>query len=118
MTTETAPRSTPKRPRLRKGFFVGFAIVFVGLLMKETNVLVPGGNGVMSVPVFRYYLIELQRAVHSSGNLSLTSGAGPAAIVFLFQHSLCSAVGGVIGLGIAWFMRKRQSPNDDSSQSR
>ena len=114
MTTDTAPRSTPKRPGLRKGFLFGFAIVFVGLLMKETNVLLPGGNGVMSVPVFRYYLIELQRAIHSSGNLSLTSDAGPAAMVFLFQHSLCSAVGGVIGLGIAWVIQKRQSGNDDS----
>jgi len=91
-------------------FASGFLIVFVGMSLAVTMYSMhPSGEFVVACKLWRYYLIEIQRAVNSSGNLGPGTGASSAAISTAFQHVLLSAVGGAATWGVGWTVRKARA---------
>jgi hypothetical protein len=86
-------------------FVAGFVFLFFAL--SATVTMHPSGNAVVECKLGRYYMIEIARAMHVSGN-ALGSGAGgfSATIAIAGQHLLCSAVGGVAMPGVGWSMRQ------------
>jgi len=123
MTHRSPPRPTPDesdskttqgQPVRRRGlwlwFAAGFLIVFVGMLLTVRIYSVhPSGEYVVACRLWRYYVIEMQRAVHSSRFLGPTTRSSSAALTTAFQHVLFSALGGAVTLGIGWVVGRRQT---------
>jgi len=96
-----------RKRRLWIWFLAGFLIVFLGLSLTKTMYpLNRSGTAVIECKLWEYYVIEVQRAAHSSGNLGLTTGSTETAITIASQHLLFSAVGGGVMVGIALMVRK------------
>lgn len=84
-------------------FGFGFLLVFVCTSVTITMYsMVPSGEGVVAYKLWKYYVIEIQRALSSRGALGPESGSTSALATTAFQHFLCSAAGGVGMMGIAW----------------
>ena len=104
-------RQSTRNGRWWLWFLAGFLLVFVGMSLTVTRFSMhPSGNAVVSCKLWEYYVIEIQRALRSSGNLGPATGSSSAAVATAVQHVLCSAVGGAAMLGIAWGVRKIQGP--------
>jgi len=88
-------------------FAVGFLVVFVGMAVTiDMYPMVPSGQAVTRCKLWEYYGIEIRRAAGPHHAMGPTSGSGTAALVTAAQHLGMSVVGGVIGLGIGWLVRK------------
>ncbi|MGD9128256.1 MAG: hypothetical protein PVH19_12840 [Planctomycetia bacterium] len=98
-TTEEKPAS---KRRLWLWFVVGFLVVFLVMsFAMKMLALHPSGQFARYCPLWKYYIIEIRRAMGpSSRMLGPTSGCSAAAITVAFQHILCSAVGGFVSLGM------------------
>jgi hypothetical protein len=64
------------------------------------------GRAVYRTFVWHYYLLEIQRAWNSSGNLGPTTGSSAHAVSIALQHVLFSAVGGAVMIAIGWIIRR------------
>jgi len=95
--TEGTPNTPPRR--LRRWFIAGFVIVFVGMLF-FVNQNFYTGHAVFQCKLWRYYLLEIERASMSSGSLGPTSGSGTQALVFFVTHLVASGIGGLITMGL------------------
>ncbi len=103
------------RLRLWPWFLAGFLVVFVAMsLAITTDSIDPSGRGILSCPLWRYYIVEVQRAAASSGALGPASGSSLAAVVTAIQHVLCSSVGGLAVVGIAWAVRRSRARRRES----
>lgn len=115
--TETGPQQAAD-PTTRWGlwpwFIAGFVVVFLGMSVAVTmHSMLPSGRGVVGLPLWRYYIVELGRALTSSGGLGPSSRSGTAALTTAFQHLLCSTVGGTVTAGVAWAVKRlRKRPNN------
>lgn len=101
--------SGPSKPRrLWPWFVIGFVGVFVGTALCVTMFRMDdSGAGIVSEPLWRYYLAEGWRMhVLSPRSLGPTSGSTEAAFVVLMQHLVISSGGGAILVGIAWAVRR------------
>jgi hypothetical protein len=105
------PASTPSEayavrlPRLWVWFVAGFVLVFItAALTVSTFSWHPSGQTVTQVRLWRYYIIEIQRELTSSGNLGPTSGSFAAMLRMALEHLLFSAAGGAAMLAFAWFV--------------
>ncbi len=94
-----------RRPRLWLWFVAGFHLVFIGMSLLFSMDFYDG-RVLYRTKVWHYYVLEIQRAWNSTGNLGATSGNSEAAVIVAFQHILFSAVGGGAMMGIAWMVRK------------
>lgn len=93
--------TTNARSGLRRWFAVGFLVAFVGmaLFVKQLTLF---RNGVMQVPLWRFYLMELPREL-GSRTLGPTSGFNGFAI--LGQHLAISSIAGFIAAGCGAIVR-------------
>jgi hypothetical protein len=64
------------------------------------------GHAIYRTRVWHYYLLEMQRAWNSTGNLGPTTGSSAAAVTIALQHFLFSLGGGVVMMGTGWMIRK------------
>jgi hypothetical protein len=88
-------------------FVAGFLIVFVGMSLTVTMpTMHPSGQMVVASKLWQYYVIEIQRALHSSGHFGPATGNSSAAVTTALQHVLFSAAGGALMLGIGLGVRK------------
>ena len=97
------PEPTRKR-RLWPWFVVGFFVVFLGSFFVVTMYAAdPSGGGIMQCSLWDYYSVEIPRAFKTR-----TLGAAGESTVrtIALEHLLISIGGGVLLLGIGWFMGK------------
>jgi hypothetical protein len=88
-------------------FAAGFCLVFFGMSLFVTMYSMhPSGQFVVECRLWQYYMLEIERALHSSGNLGPASGSSSAAVTTAIEHLLCSVVGGAVMLGIVWGVRR------------
>lgn len=104
MTTGPADdKAVPQSPRRRRGwlwFAAGSLVVFVGMAVAVTMYpLNRRGDAVMRYPLWRYYLVEVRRAVESDNTMGPTSGSSTAAATTFLQHLLCATAGGLVVYG-------------------
>jgi hypothetical protein len=85
-------------------FVAGFLIVLIGMSFLSRDFY--DGRAVHRTFVWRYYILEVQRAWNSTGNLGPTSGSSAHAVKIALQHVLFSAVGGAIMVFIGWIIRR------------
>jgi hypothetical protein len=97
------------------GFLMGFLAMSLTITMYSMH---PSGNAVVGCKLWEYYLIEIQRALSSSGNLGPATGSSSAAVTTAFQHILFSAVGGAVMLGIGWGVCKIKGRKGGESKVR
>jgi len=99
--------------RLLKWFLAGFLLVFVGLLfVLHGYSMLPSGEAVIRCKLWRYYLLEIERATSAPAGLGPDSGSGAAALVVLGQHLAISALAGLVSGGVGFAMnRLRTSTN-------
>src|SRR5215813_11616774 len=92
-------------PRLWVWFFAGFVLVFATAAL-TVNALSwdPSGESLSEVRLWRYYIIEIHRALTASGNLGPTTGSFQAMLRMALEHLLLSAVDGAAMMGFAWFV--------------
>jgi hypothetical protein len=94
------------RPRI--WFFIGFVLVFVGILLfVQTYEMLPSGEGVIKVSLWHYYGVAFHNAFmpHAFGP-GTNSGSGLGGT--LFFHGLVSVLGGLIFAGVAKVISKRK----------
>ena len=88
-------------------FAAGFLVVFVGMLLFVRMLSMhPSGEFLVSCSLWRYYAIEIPRALKPFHNIGPADGSNSGLLSTAFQHVLCSVVGGVIVLGFGWGVRK------------
>ncbi len=106
------PQADQRRPKKRwwLWFLAGFLAVFAGMSFTITMYsMLPSGEAVVACKLWEYYLIEIRRAMTSSGAVGPASGSGSAAIIILIQHLLFSMAGGAAMMGIGWLVYKVKS---------
>ena len=91
-------------------FVVGFTVVFVGLTVFRQGYHFTG-NAVISMPLWRYYWLELPRVF--SPNVPVGSGDGSAALSMLLQHVFVSLAGGAA----VHFLAARRKSTDRPAKS-
>ena len=97
------------RPRhLRRWFFAGFALIFVGLLFL-LNQFFYTGDALIQCKLWQFYLWEINRALTSSGTLGPTNGSGGQALYMLLVHVGIAVVGGLLSLGIGVFATRSRA---------
>jgi bacteriorhodopsin len=88
-------------------FVTGFWTVFLVMsLTIRMHSMLPSGDAVIGCKLWQYYILEFERALHSSGYVGPASGSTSAAVETAFEHVLTSAAGGAVMLGIGWAVRK------------
>src|SRR5437868_3687141 len=104
MTNSIPPaRTRPLWPWFAAGFGTVFLVMSLTVNMYSMH---PSGNAVIGCKLWQYYLLEFDRALHSSGYAGPASGSTSAALITAFQHVLASVVGGEVMLGVGWVVRK------------
>lgn len=99
--------STKRSSRRWIPFAIGFAIVFGGMLLfSKTDVMHRSGRYVEIFRLWEYYDLELGR-VFGRTTLGPANGASSNLVEVTGVHLLVSIVGGGLGLGVAWWFRKR-----------
>ena len=101
--TENQP---PRKRRLWLWFTLGFAIVFLVMALVWPMHFYDG-RSVRQTWLWQYYLLEIQLALNSSGNLGQTSGNASATLGVVATHFVIAAVGGGVSAGIGWATRKK-----------
>jgi uncharacterized membrane protein len=96
---------TVRRSRLWLWFIAGFLLVFLGMSILFSMDFYDG-HAVYNTKVWHYYVLEIERAWNSTGNLGPTSGNSTAAVTIAVQHILFSISGGAVMMGIGWTVRK------------
>jgi hypothetical protein len=113
-------RNRAARRRTWLWFALGFSIVFFGLSATvRMKALTPSGDGVIICKLWKYYIIEIQRAVHAGNllgptTLGPTNGCASAALTMAFEHFLFSCAGGIGMLGIRWIFNKLKGRPDQT----
>ena len=103
----TNPEALTTPRRLRPWFVAGFFLTIIGLLVGlKGYVLLPSGVGVARVPLWRYYIIEVSRAISGPHNLGPGSGGSSALIEHAIVHLLIAIAGGLLTLGLGWVIRR------------
>src|SRR5438128_391597 len=100
MSKIAAPNSVqppPRRFRLWLWFFAGFLVVFLGLALVYPMHFFDG-HSVRQTPLWKYYLLEIQLELNSTGNLGPTSSNWSAALTTAVTHVVISALGGAIAI--------------------
>lgn len=95
-----------RRPRLWPWFIVGFLLVFVGLLLFFTRILMhPSGAYAVEYPLWRYYGSVIPRlfGVRYLGPATVNDSYLLPTVAF---HLLLSAGGGCVALGLGWLIRR------------
>jgi hypothetical protein len=88
-------------------FVGGFLLTFLGILLfVRMYSMLPSGEAVVACPLWRYYVLAIQRSASSSGTLGPTTGSGSAAITTFVQHLFAATLGGAALCGIAVAGRK------------
>jgi hypothetical protein len=98
-------QNTRYKLRLWLWFVFGFLLVFVCTSFTITMYsMVPSGGAVVACKLWKYYVIEIRRAVSSSGALGPANGSTSALPTTVLQHFLFSVAGGVgmMGIGLAY----------------
>lgn len=101
-----------KRRVLLRWFVAGFLLAFAGILFGTSMyTMSPSGRGIISMPLWRYYVTEFGRSFSGPRTLGL-SNDGPAAFLEnLVTHVLASILAGTVMLGLGWLVaRRRRSP--------
>jgi hypothetical protein len=82
-------------------FVAGFLLVFAGMLV-GTRVfsMLPSGEGVVALPLWQYYVVEVHRAIFGPRGLGPAFGSTRGMIQAVAEHLLCSAAGGAVMAGI------------------
>jgi len=101
--TENQP---PRKRRLWLWFAIGFVIVFLVMALVWPMHFYDG-RSVRQTWLWQYYLLEIQLALNSSGNLGPTSGNASAALGVVATHIVIAVVGGLVSAGIGWATRKK-----------
>jgi len=97
----------PSRRRHWPCFAAGFLVVFVGMAVVVTKYsLHPSGQSVERCKLWEYYVTEVPRAWTSGNAMGPASRRGSAVLATAVAHVGLSALGGVVGLGIGWLVRK------------
>jgi hypothetical protein len=95
------------RRRLWPWFVAGFFSVFVGMLVAATAYYMhPSGEALVQCKLWEYYLVQIPRMFQTQ-NLGPTAGDSSATLTMLFQHLICAIAGGLVGLGVGWFVQKK-----------
>ena len=100
---KTTTAATPvQRPRFRRWFAGGFGLVFAAmLLLVRMTSMHSSGQYATESPLWRFYADGIPR-LFSSSTLGPGSGGGSALVETALFHLLFSAVGGCVGVGVAW----------------
>ena len=101
-----ANQSPRQRRRLWLWFSTGFIVVFLALAIAYPMHFYDGGS-VRQTRLWQYYLLEIQLAMNSSGNLGPTSDNLAAALITAMMHVVVSSVVGTVMLGIGWMSQLR-----------
>jgi hypothetical protein len=98
----------PKRKRrLWLWFVAGFLVVFIGMSFAITmHPMHPSGNAVIECKLWQYYLMEMQQMFSAYETYGPATGISAAFTTTVFEHLLCSAIGGAVMLGIGWIVHK------------
>lgn len=100
-------KNTRYKRRLWLWFGFGFLLVFVCTSFTLTMYsLLPSGDAVVACKLWKYYVIEVRRALSSGRAVGPTSGSASALAMTALQHFLCSVAGGVGMMGIGWVYYK------------
>jgi hypothetical protein len=106
----SSPKNTPvptARRRLWPWFIAGFAPMFVGLSLVVTMYpLHHSGRAVIECPLWRYYMIEMRRALTSSGYVGPADGSFAAAIEAFLLHLTASSASGAALAATSWLVRR------------
>ena len=87
---------TKPKVRLRGWFWLGFAIVFLGMaLFFSVDKLHPSGKALVFCPLWKRYAQEFQ-SQFCVRTLGPASGSGSAMVPTFLFHVLCSSVGGAV----------------------
>jgi hypothetical protein len=98
----------PKRKRrLWLWFAAGFLIVFIGMCCGITMYpMHPSGNAVIGCKLWQYYLMEFPQMFSPYETLGPATGSSATLAITVFEHLLCSAIGGAVMVGIGWIVHK------------
>ena len=109
----TAPVVAKSTTRLRRWFLGAFAIAFIGGLLFVT-LYTPNipGDAVIRCKLWRYYMIELDRAFNSPRLLGPTTGSGTRALFVLMIHVVLSAIIGFVSIGIGAVIRRSRTARE------
>ena len=105
-TATVSPSSQPLRKRWL--FFIGFAVVFVGMLLLANQYFYTG-QVLVRCRLWQFYVLEIQRAFTSSRYIGPTSGSGTQALIVLLHHVVASSVGGLLTLGVGALLRRSRA---------
>lgn len=90
------------RFRLWRWFIIGFVVTWTGLALAiDAYSLASDGGRFIACKLWRFYIIEAQRAFHDTGAIGPGTGHAAAAAIIFIQHTLLAAVGGTAGLAAA-----------------
>jgi hypothetical protein len=107
IVVDTAQQRPTRKARLWLWFLVGFALVFIGAsLTIRMATLTTAGDAVVACKLWKYYAIEIPRALRFTSTLGPTSGGSSALLETAFQHLLISAIGGAVMLGVGLVVHK------------
>jgi len=108
METPSIPPESPAPPKPRfrwhRWFLAGFFLAFMMGFFATTYFYT--GQALVQLPVWRYYLLEMNRANLVMENLGPTSGRTGAAVALAFQHLALSALAGIVLVGIGAIVRR------------
>jgi hypothetical protein len=92
-----------RKVRLWLWFAAGFLLLFVYMSVTITMTSMrPSGDALVVCKLWRYYVIEIRRALSSGGAVGPASGSSSSAAMLALQHLLCSGAGGFVAMGSAW----------------
>jgi hypothetical protein len=96
-----------RKTRLVIWFLAGFLMTFLGMALFATQLaMTAAGDAVFECRLWQYYLIEIDREMHSSHILGRTTGSWERAIQTGLEHILISVGGGMALLALGWIFRK------------
>jgi hypothetical protein len=100
-------KQSRRRGRLWIWFVIGFLLVFVCTSVTVTMYpMRPSGDALVACKLWKYYVIEIRRALSSTNAVGPASGSFSAMVMTTFQHLLCSVAGGAGMVAIGWGFRK------------
>jgi hypothetical protein len=109
---DSSPSGHCRKPRHRKlwlWFVAGFAIVFIGMVLSvKMHMVLPSGEGVLQCRLWRYYIIEIHRAM-GPRHIGPTTGSTFAAFQTGLFHVLLSVLGGLAMTAIGWCIRRTKA---------
>jgi hypothetical protein len=105
-STDTEIQPPRERRRLWLWFMIGFAVIFFAMALVWPMHFYDGRTA-RQAWLWQYYLLEIQLALNSSGNLGPKSGNVSAALGVALTHVVISTVGGAVNAWIGWATQKK-----------